>query len=109
MTGEDYERIIIENHEFVHVDYFRELDVFSFRYVAVPAMGNIQQMYLINSCKKCFHHEDYDYYPQYDGDLVYIVNRKSIPLPLTPFMLHIANVTANEQKSYHQEWGNIKK
>ena len=107
MTGEDYERIVTENHEFVLVDYFRDLDVFSFRYVAIPSNVDVKNVSPINSFQKCFTHEEYDYYPQYDGDFVYIVKRKSIPLPLSPFMLHFANIFANEQKSYHQEWGKL--
>ena len=102
MTGEDLEKLIDERHECVLVEYFSELDVYSFRLIYFPDMNNWRNRFLIDSCNDCFSHKDYEYFPQFDDDFVYIISRKSIPLPLTPFMLHFANESAKDQKEIRQ-------
>ena len=98
MTADDYEKLIVERNEFVLVNYFKQLDIYSFRLVTFSPLFNVQNENQIESAKKCFNHENYDFFPQFDGDFVYIVNRNEISLPLTPLMLHIANQSAKDQK-----------
>ena len=102
MSIDEFEKLLEERGEVVLVDYFKELDIYSFRLMSISLPNNWQKRFWIDNYKKCYYHEEYEYILQFDDDFVYFINNKNISLPLTPFMLHFANESAKDQKEIRQ-------
>ena len=102
MSIDEFEKLLEERGEIVLVEYFKELDIYSFRLISISLPNNWQNRFWIDNYKKCCYHEEYEYIPQFDDDFVYFINNKNISLPLTPFMLHFANESAKDQKEIRQ-------
>lgn len=102
MTGNQFDKLLVERGDFVIVHYLIDYDEFMIQWYEANPENLLKFSAYIAGCKESLDHKKNFFYPQIDDEFIYILCKHSIPIPLTPLFLNvIVKDAARHQKGFY--------